>query len=121
MISPRNKLRLENLRRISGYYSDLAIDHPVPDPVVAKGMNEDGTIVYYRIYKEFERDGKLSHDLFAVTYAHTGEVVFYRREEDNRERTYSINEFKNGVMPNKFLMEIDDYIGDVLKMIGSPP
>ena len=83
-------------------------------------MNGDATIVHYRIFKEFERDGKLSHDLFAATYAHTGEVVFYRREEDNRERTYSIHEFKDGVMPNKFLMEIDDYIGATLKMLGSP-
>ena len=120
MINPRNKARLETLRRIITYYKDLAVDYVVPDPIVIDRLNEQGTIVHYIIFKEYERDGKLKHDSFAVVHGHTGETVFYRRVEGNSERIYSSDEFENKTMPAQFLMEIDYYIEAVWRMIGSP-
>ena len=117
MISPRCKKRLENLRRIATFYKNLAALHEGDDPIVKTAMNRKATIVYYNIFKEYERDEQLIHDSFADVYGHTGEILYYRRQQGNEEKEYF---FKDNAMPPRFMYEIDNYISEVLQMLDLP-
>lgn len=118
MIKYRYKRRIESLREIDSFYKNLAIEYAVNEPLVRTVLNKKATAVYYFVYKEYERDERLIHDRFADIYAHSGEILYYRRSDEGMERGYDVSDFKSNRMPTLFAEEIDKYIDEILKMLN---